>query len=321
MATQDLAKLLDKIEPSLRRDLLLMFAKASKRVTVAQIETLVSQGQIDEAIRLVTPQAELFAAAWTSSYILSGQEAATFISGTIPIEVVFNQVNVRAVLAMQNNQLRLVQNLTTTQTQATREALLGGIRLGANPRDVARAIKESIGLTAGQVRAVNGYRRALMEGDSKALQLALRDKRFDPTVSRSIRTSTPLSQAQVDKLVDRYVQRQLKYRSEVIARTEALRSAHEGTEAMFEQAIEDGTINREDITRTWNTARDSRVRDTHTTMEGQQRPYGEPFVSGLGNLLRFPGDPLAPAREVVSCRCVLSTRISAPLPSNVTISP
>lgn len=320
MATQDLAKLLDEIEPALRRDLLLMFARTSERVTVTQIETLISQGRIDEAIDLVIPQAETFAAAWTSSYVLAGGETATFISGAIPIEVVFDQVNVRAVLAMQNNTLRLVQNLNHAQRSAAREALVDGIRRGINPRDAARAVKDSIGLTATQVRAVNNYRRALMSGSSKALQLKLRDKRFDPTVARSIKTGTPLTQAQVDKLVARYVQRQLIYRSEVIARTEALRSTHEGAEELFQQAIDSGAIAQEDIVRTWHTARDTRVRDTHITMEGQERPFGEPFVSGTGNLLMRPGDQSAPASEVVQCRCALTHQIRTPVASNVTIS-
>lgn len=320
MATQDLNALLNQIEPELRRDLLLMFASTSKRVSVTQIETLLSLGRIDEAIDLVIPQAELFAASWTTSYMLAGNSTATFISGAIPIEVVFDQVNVRAVLAMQNNQLRLVQSLNQAQRNATREALVDGIRRGANPRDVARAVKDSIGLTARQVRAVNSYRQALMTGDSKALQLKLRDKRFDPTVARSIRTGSPLSQAQVDKLVGRYVQRQLIYRSEVIARTEALRSAHEGTEEMFQQAIDSGAVNAEDLIRTWYTAADARVRDTHIAMHGQERPWGEPFVSGLGNLLRFPGDSLAPAREVIQCRCALATQIRTPALSGTTIS-
>jgi hypothetical protein len=320
MASQDLTKLLDAIEPELRRDLLLMFARTSERVTVTQIETLIAQGRIDEAINLVIPQAEVFAAAWTTSYVLAGNSTATFVSGTIPIEVVFDQVNVRAVLAMQNNSLRLVQSLNQAQRNATREALVDGIRRGINPRDAARAVKDSIGLTATQVRAVNNYRRALMEGDSKALQLKLRDKRFDPTVARSIRTGSALSQAQVDKLVARYVQRQLIYRSEVIARTEALRSAHEGAEEMFQQAIDSGAINAEDLTGTWHTARDTRVRDTHITMEGQQRPWGEPFVSGRGNLLMRPGDQSAPASEVVQCRCALTYQIRTPVASNVTIS-
>jgi len=309
MAGQDLTKILNKIEPELRDDLLRMFALTSQRVTVTQIETLIAQGQIDEAIRLVTPQAEIFAASWASAYVFSGKETGAWVSRQIPVEVIFDQVNVRAVLAMQNNSLRLVQSLSLAQRNATREALLDGIRRGVNPREAARAIKQSIGLTARQVRAVNSYRAALKDGDSSALTRALRDKRFDPTVANSIRTGSPLSQAQVDRLVDRYVQRQLIYRSEVIARTEALRSTHEGNDEMFRQAIEDGHFAAEDISQTWNTAMDARVRDTHTTMNGQIRDYGEPFVSGGGNLLRYPGDPLAPAKEVIQCRCTLSTRI------------
>jgi len=316
---EDINKILNSIEPQLRDELLRMFAAANKSVTVAEIEELVAQGHVDEAIRRVLPQAELFTSSWVSAYVFAATETGVVISREIPVEVIFDQVNIRAVLAMQNNKLRLIQGLTQKQREATREALLNGIRRGLNPREVARDVRASVGLTASQVRAINNYRRALEEGDSVSLRRQLRDRRFDPTVARAIRTGEPLPKAYIDKLVDRYTQRQLKYRAELIARTEALRAVHEGHDEMFRQAIADGHIAAEDLEGTWNTAADARVRDSHITMQGQTQPYGTPFVSGAGNLLRYPGDPLAPVEEVAQCRCVRSFRIKTPLHGNFSL--
>jgi uncharacterized protein with gpF-like domain len=61
---------------------------------------------------------------------------------------------------------------------------------------------------------------------------------------------------------------------------------------------------------TWNTAGDERVRESHADMEGQQVPLGQPFVSGLGNDLMYPGDPSAPAEDVINCRCVVTRELS-----------
>lgn len=308
---QDLTDLLNRMEPKLRKDFLRMYAKTLKGVSVTQVEALISSGRIDEAIALVTTSSASFGATWIVAYITAATEAGQWITAQVGVEVVFDQVNQRAVNAMQNNRLRLVQNLTQAQRDATRESLLDGIRRGINPRQSAIAVRDSIGLTAYQVRAVNNYRRMLEEGDATALTRALRDKRFDAAYRRAMNTGAGLSEDQITKMVNAYRKRQLAYRAEVISRTEALRSVHEGTEAMFEQAIADGFITPEELIRTWNTAMDTRVRDTHTTMNQQKQPYGTPFVSGAGNLLRFPGDPLAPVAEVANCRCALGTRLIA----------
>lgn len=56
----------------------------------------------------------------------------------------------------------------------------------------------------------------------------------------------------------------------------------------------------------WNTMEDDRVRDSHDETEGQVRPFGEPFETGDGNLLMFPGDPDGPPEDTENCRCFLT---------------
>ena len=76
-------------------------------------------------------------------------------------------------------------------------------------------------------------------------------------------------------------------------------------EVMYQQAIDDGTLQSTQIVRTWITAKDERVRSSHAVLNGQRRNYGEPW-----GVLRYPGDPSAPAAETVQCRCVLTTRFA-----------
>lgn len=54
------------------------------------------------------------------------------------------------------------------------------------------------------------------------------------------------------------------------------------------------------VQKTWISARDSRVRESHADLEGQTRPLEEPYSNGL----MYPGDPNGPASEVIQCRCV-----------------
>jgi len=212
---------------------------------------------------------------------------------------------------MQQERLRLIRNFTADQREATRSALTDGIRRGLNPRDQARMFRDSIGLTGRQQAAVNNYRRLLEEGNSEALQRQLRDRRFDPTVRRAIRTGEPLTTAQIDRMVSRYSDRMRSYRATVIARTEALRAVHQGTEELYRQAIDEGHLNSDQLMRTWHDADDRRVRASHNRLDGLERRIGDTFPGDEGPL-RFPGDPEAPAAETVQCRCVLSTRIDPP---------
>lgn len=51
----------------------------------------------------------------------------------------------------------------------------------------------------------------------------------------------------------------------------------------------------------WLSTYDGRVRDSHKAMQGQIKAVEEPFISGAGNRLMYPGD--GPASEAVRCRC------------------
>ena len=196
-----------------------------------------------------------------------------------------------------------------------------GIERGLNPRDQARQFRESVGLTGRQENAVQNYRRALesaAEGDSAALSRQLRDRRFDRTVQRAARTGKPLTTSQINRMTSRYRQRYIKYRAEVIARTEALRSVHAGTEELYRQAIDAGHVQEQELQRTWISAADERTRVSHQNLNGMIRGINETFP-GLAGELKYPGDPDAPASETIQC-FISGTNIS-PLALRRNISP
>ena len=59
---------------------------------------------------------------------------------------------------------------------------------------------------------------------------------------------------------------------------------------------------------TWST-RMINSRESHIRLNGKSALQGERFP---GSVLRFPGDPEGPAREVINCFCVLVPRLLAP---------
>lgn len=51
----------------------------------------------------------------------------------------------------------------------------------------------------------------------------------------------------------------------------------------------------------WTSVGDKRVRDSHRSIDGEERPLDIPFSNGL----MYPGDPQGPASEVIGCRCTI----------------
>lgn len=305
-------RLLDRADAHFRREFLAMVAAIQDEHTLTTLTALLAEGRIEDALRSLDAAGEALGAAYTEVITFSGQDAAKEIqaaSGEIVVR--FDVTNVRAVQAMQENRLRLVREFGEQQRRATRQAILDGIERGINPREMAREFRRSIGLTQRQQGWVSNYRRLLENNDPRALARQLRDARYDPTIQRAIAEGKPLSRAQIDRMVARYRERALKYRAETIARTESLRSVHQGREAMFQQAIDNGTLSQEQLIGIWNTAADERVRKSHSPMNGQEQPFGVPFTSGAGNTALHPG-AFGIAEEDVDCRCVKSTRIRTP---------
>lgn len=308
--------LLGKQAPRFAAGFQILVGQMKDAVDLNEIAELLQRGRLDEALTEALRRAPRLGTLYMDSYVAAAKDTASFLGRNLEqIVLDFDQTNPFSVRQARDNQLRLVNQFTQQQRRATREALIDGVRRGANPLEQARAFRDSIGLTERQVRAVNNYRRLLTDQSAEALDRALRDRRFDRTVRSAINSGKPLTSSQIENMVGRYHERYIKYRSQVIARTEALRSVHQGKDAMYRQSFEDGTLNPDNVTNEWNTARDDRVRDTHTSIHGQVKPFGEPFITSKGNALRYPTDPEAPAEESIQCRCALGTRIT-----NVTAS-
>ena len=88
-----------------------------------------------------------------------------------------------------------------------------------------------------------------------------------------------------------------RVRSITIARTE-VNGANNG--AAVEGYLQSGVVSMKE----WMTA-GGNVRPSHAEMEGQRVGLDEPFISGDGNLLRYPGDGMAPPGDTVNCCCTV----------------
>lgn len=308
-----LEALIDKIEPEFQAGFLRLVSSIKDDLLLSEVADLISQGRVLEALQSIEQNISVFADGIIAGFVTSGVSTAGAVGDLIDEVVSFNQVNPFVVDYMQNNRARVIAGLTQQQQAATTRAITSGVLAGQNPLDQARNVVNSIGLTELQVGHVERYRVLLMSLDADALDRNLRDQRFDPTLRRAIRTNTPLTPAQIDRMVERYRSRALAHRARVIARTEALPAVHAGSHQAYLQMVLSGLLMETDLERVWHTAGDSRVRHSHTSMSGQVRGLNEPFITGAGASLMFPGDPSGGASEIISCRCAVATRINREL--------
>ena len=304
-------------ESRIRRRFADVVLQIQRERTLAELAELIVAGRFDDALDVLSAAAARLASSVTLTFSASGERVLDELAEALGIVVSFDGTNPVAVSKMTNARLEVIRSFTRQQREATRLALADGLRRGLNPIAQARNFRDSIGLTPLQEKWVQNYRRELEALDSRALGRKLRDKRFDRTVRRAIAAESGLPRAQIDKMVGRYRDRWRKFRAETIARTESLSAVHEGVDEAFRQSLATGSIRPEQVERTWNTADDERVRDfddgptSHASMHGQIRKPNEPFTSGAGNELRFPGDPSAPPYDRIKCRCRVGTRVTS----------
>jgi hypothetical protein len=87
------------------------------------------------------------------------------------------------------------------------------------------------------------------------------------------------------------------YQARRIVRTEATNAANYATEQAALNLFPGA-----DMTKTWKSGFDARVRDAHRAANGQVVPFNSKFSVG-GESLQRPGDPNGSASNVINCRC------------------
>lgn len=242
-------------------------------------------------------------------------ELATIVAESVPdvvMAISFDPSFPRAAEIVQLHRGEFITYFTEQQRQATTQAIARSFREGTHAISTARAFRDSIGLTPAQEQWVANYRTALTSRNRNALQRDLRDRRFDGRVQAAIDRNRPLTDKQIDTMVERYRKNALQMRAETIARTEGGRATSEARDESLAQMIDQTGIDPGRIEEMWNATRDKNTRDWHASMNGQKRAIGVPFVDGLGNLLRYPHDPKAPVNTTANCRCTKTFSIMPP---------
>lgn len=316
MSERDIQRLLALVEAHLGKAWIeaVEWLRGLPANAVDQIEERLRRHDYAGLVRDIDAMAKQFSAEMQHGYITAGREASAWLDGEVGDKLIrFDVTNARAVSFARNNEYRLIEQLQQDQRDMIRGVISDGTAAGINPREMARSIRDGIGLTSSQEQIVRNYRDALNNGDwSDALGRELRDGRSDRTLRKLRDSGGSLSSSQVDAMVEKYRANFVAYRAETIARTEGARNVHQGANDAMRQAIERGDVKADQLIQEWVPGpRTKNARRQHQQMRGQQRPFGQAFVAPDGTRLQYPGDPSAPPEQTANCRCSVATRLGA----------
>jgi hypothetical protein len=284
---------------------------------IREVTALIQAGNIEGALQIVDTYVTRMGSAIPAIFQRAAIAEAAALAGDLArlaprVAIAFDPTDPVAADLMRRASLEFVREFTDKQRQAVRVAISEALLRGGGAVATARAFRDAIGLTAYQEGVVRNYRALLERGSLEALDRQLRDGRFQPkddSLAARRKYLENLTPAQIDKMVERYRERMIRRRGETIASTEALRVTAEARDEAFRQAAAAAGLDLNLVDEIWNSTRDTRTRETHRAMNRQVRPYGVAFDSPSGAQLRYPGDPLAPADEVINCRCHKTRRI------------
>ncbi|AGH31817.1 head morphogenesis [Salicola phage CGphi29] len=319
---------LRKISREKRQEMQRAFEQAVQQIrddaVIKDIEARLEAGDVDGVLRILGISEAAFEPmqeALRQAYRTGGKTGAEQI-GKIPtpegeIAFRFNVRNQRAEEWVRRESSRLIVEVVEDQKEMVRERMQAALAQGRNPRSSAldlvgridqqtrKRVGGFIGTTQRQAEWSARARDELENLDSNYFTRELRDKRFDARVRKAIEKGEPLDQKTIDRAITQMQARTQRYRGETIARTESINALRGGQHESLEQAMEEGEVNPDDVTRTWDATLGSRTRGQHASMNGQTRQKGEPFTAPDGSRMMHPGDTSlgATAENIINCRC------------------
>jgi len=253
----------------------LILSDLQEEIDIATIEEALKQGKpaiiidsIDWSEQFEDKLLLKYEPVYNTIMALTGAEAWKELS----IPIAFNIRNPYSEKWIAENAANMVTLVTKETKQAIRRVILDGFQMGFAPRQMAKPIREMIGLTERDSRAVLKYWAKLNE-------------------------EADLSARRVDNMANTYEEQLLRERALTIARTETINAANRGIEASWQVARDGGYILPE-TQREWIAAAGS-CRTCKICMDynGRKAPLDGPYVSPKY------GEKMGPPGHVCNCRC------------------
>lgn len=268
-----LHRIADRLTPEMRRAFLRAIQDVKDALDVKALEELLAQNptSLDRSAVWRALEDEL-----ASSMRPSIRDAVLRTGNASAVAGMrFDLTNPHAVRAIEHQGAQLVTQVTEESRAAIRNLVSQSFSDGVPVPELARRIRQHIGLTERYSQAVETYRAEQID-------------RYGETRGNA--------------RADKYAATLLRSRAENIARTEVISAASAGQQASWLEAQTQGLLPAGQQ-RTWTTTPDERLcPNICEPMDGQVRGMAEPFITGEGDAVMYP-----PAHPSCRCAVVLAT--------------
>lgn len=277
-----LHEIADRLRPKVRRHFLAALKSIKDEAKITELALAAQTGNVERvmqvlALNTMARRAALMTEDLQNAFDAAAKASVLQLPKALQLQASFDLLNPRSVAFLRQYKLDLITQLTGSTREGIRELLISSFEEGIPPRAIARRIKEQIGLTRRQVVAVRNFRQMLLSEGRKP--------------------------AQVDRMVNKYARRQLRYRSENIARTETIRAANAGQNELWRQMRQDNLLPA-DVKRKWIVTPDDRLCPICRPIPGMNEggvPLGAAFETPSGMKSMPPAHP--------QCRCAVALDI------------
>lgn len=244
-----------QLEPGIRKGFLDAMAALKEALSVSVMTTFLASGDMAALARHVTEalgNLDALSDVLKDSIVRGGTKVAASLPDRIIVR--FDRYNPEVIERVNREALQFVQQITNDVRDSLVDIVRTGLSDGIGPGATAQRIKSEIGLTQRQRKAVDNFRRMLAEGDRTVLTRELRDRRFDRTLEQVFDGRRKLTADEIRTMTDRYAERYIKHRAEVIARTESIRAQAVGNAQAWAQAVQQNPGLRQRLRRRWYVA-------------------------------------------------------------------
>lgn len=321
-----LEELIAKQEPAVKRAFLAAIKDITSKAQIGKITRALRDGNIEaaiDALGIETAAYRAFQAEMARTFDGAGALIVAGVTWRFPdmskAVVRWDLDNPEATAALKSVSSELVTAIASEQREALRDAIAEMYSQGMGPKNMVTRIVGSVGpngarsggivgLNGPQMQWVANMRDYLTNDPARAFDMARRDKRFDRTIAKAIRTKKPLTKSQIDSMIRAYTNRLLDLRGATIARTETARAVEVAKAEAWRQGIAKTGIPEDAVWKEWahgGPAISGRERPEHVALH-KTRVWGlnTPFRVGY-DLMQHPHDTSlgAGADQVINCRC------------------
>jgi hypothetical protein len=248
---------------ALRNELdLRTIAAALENGDVASVLAMLDAAAVDAAF-------EDAVATLRQAVVLVGQETAAQLSEFLGETIAFDLINPAALAELEAAGAEMVTNVSDETISAVRAALVDAYQTGRTGDQVAREIRDLVGLTERDVRQMNRIRQEMIDAG--------------------------IADDKINAFLDKWTKNKIKYRAQVIAENELNRAGNLGQQMLWDDALDAGLLPK-DTMREWVVTPDDHLCVLCSQMAGAQVPLGVPFETPTGQAM-------VPQDIHVRCRC------------------